>query len=168
MVFVLLYLSLTVLESQTISQIGYIVKKAVPDIENIVVVVDRNDVDKIKEEAKTASLVTRKKYTVFDVLTLGDISKTINRTQKMDKAAMVFIADSKTLNRKSVKYAAHKLARKKIPLVSTREEDTHQGAFMAIFMKSEVLEKHINKKVASALNINLNPEFLGECTIDVE
>lgn len=167
-IFIILFVIPAALESQTISQIGYIIKKAVPEVENIVIVVDKKDVEKIKEEARTAFLVTRKKYTVFDVTTLGDISKAINSAQNMDKVVIVFIADSKILNPKSVKYTAQKLARKKIPLVTTREEDTLQDAFMCIYLKNEVIEKHINKKAASALGINLTPEFLGECTVDVE
>lgn len=166
-VFVFCILSVSSLSSQTISQIGFIIKQGLPETETVIVMVNKAESPRVKAEARTAVLVTKKQFLVFDISTLGDISKTISNAQKMKNVVVLMIADSKILEPKSIKYASHKLGLKQIPLISTRENDTKQGALLAIYQEGEAIERHVNNIVADALKVKFPPEFLAACIVDV-
>ena len=57
----LIFVSITIsVSGQTLSQMGFVLKKGMPDIENIAVLCGAEKKEAIAKEAKTAFLVTKK------------------------------------------------------------------------------------------------------------
>jgi hypothetical protein len=154
--------------SQSLSQIGFILKKAIFDTENIVVLFPENLNDKIVKEAQTASLVTKTKFQVYKVKLKSEIPPLIFSINGLKKPAVIIIGDEGALHVESVKYIAQKLGPKNIPVISNRALDTKVGALLCIFQNGTELETHVNKAVAAALNITLTEEFLSGCVADVQ
>jgi len=156
------------LNAQTLSQIGFIVKKALPNVENIVVIFQKPKQEQLTKEARTAYLVTRKKFHLYAILTRSDIPRALYSIRKLKNAAIIVIANGSTLNQKGVKYITGKITAKKIPVVSNRDKDTLEGVLLCVVEKGDTLETHVNKLVAFDLEINLPEEFLANCIVDVE
>lgn len=156
------------LHSQTITQMGFIIKKGLPNIESIAILVNEMQKEKMTKDAQSAQLITKVKYFLITVSNKSEIAAKINDIKNIDNSAALVISDNTILTESTVKFIAQKLASKKIPVVSNREKDTLQGILMSIFMNGSTLEKHINKISMSALGITLADEFTAECVIDVE
>ncbi|MCP4220858.1 MAG: hypothetical protein GY765_39890 [bacterium] len=165
---IIMLLNVTLATAQTVAQLGFIVKEAMPGVENIAIIVNKLEQAKVEKEAQTATLITKRKFHVYGVVSVGEISKAIYAVQKIKNLAVIAMANKSFLNERSVKYAAQKFGLKGIPIISTRENDTSHGALMVIFKKGENLEKHINKKIAGILKIKFSVEFLSEAVVDVE
>ncbi len=157
-----------VLHSQTVTQMGFIIKKALPETEAIAVLVHDMQKERITKEAQSATLITKIKYYVITVSNKSEIAAKINDVRNINNVAAMIIADELILNEGTVKFIAQKLASKKTPVISNRAKDTLQGILMTIFMNENIIEKHVNKISMSALEIALSDEFLSECVIDVE
>ncbi len=153
---------------QTVGQVAFVIKSALPDVENIAVICSEANFSQIENEAKSAVLITKKKIFVNKIQTKADIANQLNAIMAMNSVAVLIIADSGVLNKDSVKFIVQKVGMKKIPVISVREGDTQEGALLAVFKKDEKIEKHINKKIISVLGVNISAEFLGECVVDVE
>ncbi len=156
------------LNAQTLSQVAFIINKAMPSVENIAVLTNKVNQPKYEAEAKTATLVSKKTFHVYGVTNVGQISKSIYTIQKLKNVVVVTIPRDAFLNERSIKYAAQKLGLKRIPVISTRPGDTMHGAILSIFEKDGNIEKHVNKVVAAALKIDLPDAFLKECVVDVK
>jgi ABC-type uncharacterized transport system substrate-binding protein len=157
-----------IISAQSVSQIGFVITKGLPAVENIAVICHLSVKDKIIMEAKTATLVTKRKFHVYTIRSRTDLPQALNSVRKLSKPAVIIIADKMGLNQKSVKYTAQKLGKKKIPVISNREGDCKQGALLGVIKIEEDIKIHINKVVASALKIEISEEFLATCIIDVE
>jgi len=153
-------------QAQTLSQIGFVVKKALPEVENIAVLCVTVQKDIVSNEAKTAFLVTRKKFHVYVVRGITDIPKALANVRELKNCALVIITDDSTLNQKSVKYVSQKLALKKIPVISNRTGDTKQGALLVVTSQDNSVKTYASKVVAGALAITLSDEFLASTVID--
>jgi hypothetical protein len=169
-VFVILLLALlgASLNSQTLSQIGFILKKPLPDTENIVVLYPEIQTDKIVNEAQNATLITRIKFQVYGIKTKSDIPRAIKYIDDLKNPVVIIIGDNGVLNFESVKYVAQKLGAKDLPVVSNRAEDTKAGALLSVVQKGDIIETHLNKAVAAALKITLQDEFLSGCIVDIQ
>ena len=154
--------------SQSLSQIGYIIKKAIPGIETITVIFNKIQENKIKSEARSATIITKKKYIIFPVEKKSGIASKIHEIIRLDNVAVVVITDDNFLTPKTVQFIAQKTLEAQIPVISNRAKDTLQGALLSIFTEDVKIKKHINKIIASALNLNLSESFLAECIVDAE
>lgn len=155
------------LYSQTLSQIGFVVKKAIPDVENIAVVCHKSKKDAVTKEAKTAYLINRKQFHVYTVEKRADLPKALASIRNLDKVALIIVGDNTILNAKSVKYIAQKLVLKQIPVISDRADDTLSGALLVVTMDGGgKIITHVSKVVASALKLTLPAEFLSTAVID--
>lgn len=152
--------------SQTLSQIGFVVKKAIPDVENIAVLCHKSKKEAISKEAQTAFLVNRKKFHVYTVEKRADLPKALTAIRKLPQVALVIVGDDSVLNAKSVKYIAQKLVLKKIPVISNRNSDTLSGALLVVRKDGDKVVTHVSKVVASALKLTLSDEFLATAVID--
>lgn len=156
--------------SQSLSQMGFIIKKAIPSIENIAVVCWGKSYvkKKVESEARPATLITRKKYSIFPVEAKSDIAKMIGKVEKMNNVAVIVIADNKILTPETVQFIAQKTMGSQIPVISNRPKDTLQGALLSIYTEDTKIQKHINKIIGAALNLNIPESFLAECIVDAE
>jgi hypothetical protein len=143
MVIFFLLLFCSVIYTQSLSQIGFIVKKALPEIETISIIYNKTPsaIKRIENEVRPAILITKKKYIIFGVEKMSDVASTINDIQKMEKVAVVVITDNTFLTPSTVQF---------------------------IYMEDSKIQKHINKIIASALGLNLPESFLAECQVDAE
>jgi ABC-type uncharacterized transport system substrate-binding protein len=170
MVIFFLLLFCSVIYTQSLSQIGFIVKKALPEIETISIIYNKTPsaIKRIENEVRPAILITKKKYIIFGVEKMSDVASTINDIQKMEKVAVVVITDNTFLTPSTVQFIAQKTLENQIPVISDRSKDTLQGALLSIYMEDSKIQKHINKIIASALGLNLPESFLAECQVDAE
>jgi ABC-type uncharacterized transport system substrate-binding protein len=155
------------LYAQSLSQISYVIKKALPETQNIAVICLDTQQDKIKKEAQTAFLVTRIKVNVYPIKSMRDIPRAMSGITRMKHVATIVITNNSVLSQKSVKYLAQKLAGKGIPVISNRHSDTSKGALLSLVYKDDKIETHVSKVAAKALKITLSDEFLAECVVDV-
>ncbi|HNX97589.1 MAG TPA: hypothetical protein PKK12_07910 [Candidatus Aminicenantes bacterium] len=154
---------------QTVSQLGFVVKTAIPAVETIAIVFNQSNQAQVEGEAKAATLVTKKKILIYGVTTKADIAKHISSISGLGgNVVAVVYSDNAVLNADSVKFITQKLGVKKIPVVSTRAADTLEGALLGIVKTPDKLEKHLNKKVMPIFGITLAPEFLADCIVDIE
>jgi len=158
----------SVLMPQTITQISFIVKKAIPEVENIAVLYPKHLKSKYVSEAKTAQLVTRKNITIYGVARMNEIADAVFNVRRMKNVVLLVMTGEDNLTPKDVKYIIDKLAPVSIPVVSNRDKDTLLGALFSVILRDGNVEKHLNRIVAAALNLNLSEAFIGECIIDVE
>lgn len=169
LVITFVFLSFTLIKSQTITQMGFIIKKAIPSIKNIVVIYPKKMHNKISKEARMAQIITKKKLTIYAAVSRKDeISNQVYNINRLKDVVVIIITDDGTLSIDSVKYILGKFNEQKIPVISNRKKDTLIGVLMTIFKNEDKIEKHINKIVASALELSFSEEFLSECIIDVE
>lgn len=63
LVMALVLMNISILQAQTLSQIGFVVNQAIPDVENIAVIASKMEQQRFEGEARTASLVTKKSFT---------------------------------------------------------------------------------------------------------
>lgn len=153
---------------QSVGQIGFVMKNAMPAVETIAVVVSQNSKEQAESEARSAVVITKKKYMVYPVTTKADIAKQVQSILSLGSVAVLVLTDEAVLNADSVKFIAQKIGLKKIPLVSNRAGDTAAGAVMAVIKAGEKIEKHVNKKLLPVFDLTLSPEFLSDCVIDQE
>jgi len=157
------------LTAQTLSQVGFIVKKGLPGIENIAVLYPTTQEDKVKNEARTATLVTKSKFHIYGIKARGEIARTMQAIVGLNHVVVIIVTDNTVLNHSSVKYIAQKMGVKGIPVVSDRDGDTKLGALLTVLKKGEDIETHINLITANnVLKIRLTPEFLSGVTVDVD
>lgn len=168
MVFLFALLLYCGISSQSLSQIGFIIKKAVSNVDTITVIFNKVIVKRIEREARPATLITKMKYVIFPVRKKSDIADRLFQIQKMDNVAVVVITDNSILNPSTIQFIAQKTLENQIPVITDRDKDTLQGALMSIFMEDAKIKKHINKIIADALGLELPEAFLAECTIDAE
>ncbi len=169
LVITFVFLSFTFIKSQTITQIGFIIKKAIPSIENIAIIFPKNMHNQIAKEARMAQIITKRKYIIYaGEKRTNKISTQIYNINRLKNVAVTIITDNDTLSTDSVKYILNKFNEQKIPVISNRKKDTLIGVLMTIFKNEDKIEKHINKIVASVLELSFSEEFLSECIIDVE
>ena len=169
LVFIFIFITITTVRSQTITQIGFVIKKAIPSVENIAIIFPENMHKQIAKEAKMAQIITKRKYTIYaGEKRTNKISTQVYNIKRLKNVAVVIITDNDTLSVDSVKYILGKFNEQKIPVISNRKKDTLIGVLMTIHINDNKIEKHINKIVASALGVTFSQEFLNECTIDVE
>lgn len=154
--------------SQSLAQLGFIIKKAMPNIDTITVIFNKVIVDRIEREARPATLITKMKYIIFPVEKKSDIAKKIFQILKIDNVAIVVITDNSFLVPSMIQFIAQKTLESQIPVITNRSRDTLQGALLSIFTEGSKIKKHINKITASALSLNLSEAFLAECTVDAE
>jgi len=154
--------------SQSLAQIGFVIKKAIPEIENIAVIFDQSAQEKITKEAQMAILVTKTKFSLYVVRNKSDIPQIISAVENQKKPAVIVIADTNVLNSETIKYSAHKLSSSNTPVISTRGGDTKAGALLCVIQKDNAIETHVNKAVASALSISFPEEFLTGSVIDIQ
>jgi hypothetical protein len=167
-IFLLILLIFYPLGSQSISQIGYLIKKAIPYVETIAIFVSNANKPKVILECRSATIITQKDYRVFNVASKGDIATDIYQIKKLRNVVVITYADESVITPAVVKFVAKKLSKKKIPLISNRAKDTLHGALLSIFSNSSNIEKHINKIISTAYEINIPEEFLAECVVDAE
>ena len=163
-----LVLLASMVQPQTVTQIGFIIKKAIPEVENIAVLYPKHLKSKYLSEAKTAQLVTRKNISIYGVARMTEIADAVFTVRRLKNVVVVVMTDASTLSVKDVKFIIDKLAPASIPVVSNRDKDTLLGALFSIVLNDGSVEKHLNRIVAAALNLNLSEDFIGQCIIDVE
>ncbi|MGE5340445.1 MAG: hypothetical protein ACM3SY_03095 [Candidatus Omnitrophota bacterium] len=160
-------ITITSLHSQTLTQIGFIIKKALPEKENFIVLYPDSMKDQMEKEAQNASLIIKKKFQIYGVKAKSDIPRVIDTVDDMKSPVIIVIANSGALNSESIKYLVQKVALKNVPVTTNRAEDTKEGALLAIIEKGpEQLETHLSRVAASALKIRLPQEFLSTCIMD--
>jgi ABC-type uncharacterized transport system substrate-binding protein len=168
LVLILLALSIFLpLQSQSLSQIGFVIKKALPNVENIAVIYPSLIKDQIVSQAKTAQLITKKKFSVYGVSNKGGLSKELFNIKRMSNLAVIVITNESTLTPDIIPFILGKLDNK-VPVISNRSKDTLQGALLSVFSTNGTIEKHINMIVAAAMGLTIPEEFMAECVIDVE
>lgn len=154
---------------QTVSQLGFVVKTAIPAVETIAIIFNQSNQAQVENEAKSATLVTKKKILIYGVTTKADIAKHISSISGLgNNVVTVIYSDNAILSADSVKFITQKLGVKKIPVVSTRATDTLEGALLGVVKTPDKLEKHLNKKVMPIFGITMAPEFLADCIVDIE
>src|SRR4030042_6633197 len=89
----LLLISGSVIYTQSLSQIGFIIKNAIPGIETISVIFNTINFKRIESEARPATLITKKKYIIFKVEKMSDLTSILSGIQKLEKVAEVVISD---------------------------------------------------------------------------
>lgn len=156
------------LNSQTLPQMGFIIKKGLVDVETVAVIFYKPKEEQMVKEARTASLVSGKKFHLYGISTRADIPRALYSIQKLAKPAIIVMTDETALGPKGVKYITEKVSPKKIPVISNRDKDTLEGGVLCVVKKDDRIETHVNKLVALLLEINFSPEFLSECIADVE
>ena len=165
---ILTFLVIVGMGAQSISQVGFIIKKAVPAVKEIVVLVADGQKDKAMSQAKMAQVITKKKFSVYPIKKSIELNKTVRMIAKKKSIAVYIITDNKFFEPETVKSIADKLNEKSIPLISDRDKDTMVGAMITIFKNSSTLEKHVNLITATILKITIPADFLAKCIIDVE
>lgn len=158
----------TLLSSQSISQVGFIIKKSVPNVKEIIILVSENNKDKVMKQAKMAQIITKKKFSVYAFSKKIEIIKKLRMISKKKNSAVFVFTDNKFFNSDAIKVISDKLNKRKIPLFSNRDKDTMVGAMISIFKNKGTLEKHVNQITASILKIKIPDDFLKKCIIDVE
>jgi ABC-type uncharacterized transport system substrate-binding protein len=154
--------------TQSLSQIGFIIKKAVPTVERIAVIFSHIKVKQMQREAKPATLITKKKYLIFSCQSRSDVAEKLHEIKKMDNVVLVVIGDDDFVTPSLVQSIAQNAGESNIPVVSNREKDTLQGALLSIFTQDGKIQKHINMIIAAALKLTIPEAFLAECKIDAE
>jgi len=164
----ILLLVCPMVHAQTITQISFIIKKAIPEVENIAVIYPKHLKSKYVSEARTAQLVSRKNISIYGVSRKSEIASQVFNIRRLKNVVVIVMTDNSRINADEVKYIIDKLAPVSIPVVSNRDKDTLLGALLSVFLRDNLVEKHLNQIVASALNLNLSDTFLKECIVDVE
>lgn len=167
-IFILIFICSTFSTSQSLSQIGFIIKKAISNIDTITVIFNKTKSKQIENEARPAVIITKIKYIIFPVEKMSDIGTKMNEIRKISNVAIIVITDDSFLTPSTVKFIAQKSLEDQIPVISNRDKDTLQGAILSIFFKDGEIKKHINKIIASALGIIIPESFLTSCIVDVE
>lgn len=165
---ILTFIAIVSMSAQSVSQVGFIIKKAVPSIKEIVVLVAEGQKAKTMSQAKMAQVITKKKFSVYPIKKQIEIIKKIRMIAKKKNIAVYVITDNKFFKPSTIKTISDKFNEKSIPLISNRDKDTMVGAMIAIFKNEGTLEKHVNLITASILKITIPADFLSKCIIDVE
>jgi len=109
LLFIFIFLTLTTIRSQTITQIGFVIKKAIPSVENIVIIYPESMFKQTAQEAKMAQVITKRKYTIYaGEKRRNKISIQIHNIKRLKNVAIVLITDNDTLSVDSVKYLLNK------------------------------------------------------------
>ncbi len=164
----MLLLATTLARTQSVSQVGFIMKKSVPNLEEIVILVAHNQKKTALKQAKMAQVITRKKFSVYPIKKKIDIVKKIRMITKRRNVAVYIITDDNFFKPDTIKTISDKLNERKIALFTNRDKDTMIGAMVVVFKKDGKLEKHVNLITASILKITIPAEYLKKCIIDVE
>ncbi len=165
---VLTFSAIVAMSAQSISQVGFIIKKAVPNIKEIVVLVSEAKKGPVMSQAKMAQVITKKKFSVYSFSKKMDIVKKTRMISKKKDIAVFVVTDDIFFKPEIIKSISDRFNQKSIPLFSDRDKDTMVGAMVAIFKNSGTLEKHVNLITASILKITIPADFLAKCIIDVE
>lgn len=156
------------LNAQTIIQMGFVIKKALPDVKNIAVIGLKKDRRALGAEAAKAKIITRLDYQVYTPVTKSDILTELNKIYRYDDVAIIVRTNTNIFDKNSIKYIALKLYKKKVPLITDRITDTLQGAMITFGEIDGKIEVHISKLVANAYGIIFPEEFLADAIVDVE
>jgi len=164
------FIMVTLLEPQSISQVGFIIKKSIPNVKEIVILVAENQKATVMKQARMAQIITKKKFSVYPISKKIEVIKKVRMVSKKKNSAVYIVTDNKYFNTDTIKLISDKLNNRGIPLFSNRDKDTMVGAIISIFKNNGVLEKHVNQITASILKIKIPDEFLKgkNCIIDVE
>jgi hypothetical protein len=155
--------------SQTLIQIGFIVKKALPTIEKIAIIDLKENEIIITKKAKSAQLVSKIKFTLYTIKNLSGVTNALKKIYKLKNTLVLLRTNNKIFNEKTVNYIALKLFSKKIPVVTDRSTDTLKGAILTISKNgNKGLELHVSKLVSNAYGLTFDSEFLKTAIIDVE
>ncbi len=165
---ILSFLIISSLASQSVSQVGFVIKKSVPSTNEIIVFVTNKDKDNIMKQAKMAQVITKKKFSVYPIDKSIELTKKVRMISNKKNIAVFVVTDDSFFKPSVIKTISDKLNSKGIPLFSNREKDTMVGAMIAIYKKDGTVEKHVNKITASILKITIPADFLAKCIIDVE
>jgi hypothetical protein len=153
----------------SITQLGFIIKKSLPDIKIITVIYPLQYKDKVVKDAKMAYSILRKKIIIFDISRQFELSKKVDRILKYKKAAVIMITDNNMLTPKIVKFISRKLEKKAIPLITNRKNDTKYNAIISMFYNNaKKLELHINNKQLQKLNLKISDSMIEKFIVDVK
>jgi len=162
------FLMTVLLNSQSVSQVGFIIKKAIPGVKEIVVFVNKKKKKVVISQATMAQVITKKKFLVYTISSKYSIKKKLRAILNKKNIAVYVVTDKDIFVPEVVKEISGKLNEHRIPLFSNRDKDTMVGALLSVFNKNNVLEKHVNQITASIIRVTIPEEFLKTCIIDVE
>ena len=145
----------------SITQLGFMIKKILPNPKTIPVLYPAYNKDMIKRDAKMAYTILRKKIMIYDISREFEIVKKINRISRLDNVSVIVITDKNMFSTKTIKFISKKLMKNKIPLFTNRKGDTGFEAFVCMFYnEKKKLETHINKSQMQKLDVTVNPVLL--------
>lgn len=156
------------LYSQTLIQIAFVIKKAIPNVTNIAVIGMKKDNDVLGSNAAKAKLITRVNFHVYTPISRSDILSELSKIYRLKNVVVIVKTNNNIFDINSIKYIALKLFKKKIPLITDRITDTLQGAMITLGKNDQKIVIHISKLVSNAYGINFPEEFLNEAIVDVE
>ena len=156
------------LAGQSLSQIGFKVKQMWPEVGSFAVVCSQSEREQVENQAKTATLITRKKVLVFAVGYMGDLNQRLASIQAMNHPAVIVVANEQFMKGEIVQYLSEKMSKAGIPVISTRLKDTFQGAALTMAMEGDNLVVHGNMLALSMAKVNLSEEQKKGVHFDVE
>lgn len=156
------------ISAQSLTQIGFVAKKAVTRGENFVVLCPEAYKDDMIRQARKAQVINQRQYHVFAVSKRSDIPRILPAVFKLKSPVVIIFGNSNALSPKSVKYVAEKVGLKGIPVITNRKNDTKQKALMVVLDTNGQVKAHINKVMAFVLKIEFPADFLEKAVIDVK
>lgn len=156
------------IRAQSLTQVGFIVKKAVVEGENFVVLCPKAQEKEIIRQAKQAQVVNQRKYHVFPIKKRSDIPRVLPAVLKLKKPVIIIVANSNALSPKSVKYVAEKVGLKGVPVITNRKGDTKQKALLVIRQEDGKIVTHVNKIMAGVLKVTLPGDLIAEAVVDIK
>ena len=151
-------------QNVTPRQYFFIVKKVFPDIKEINVIVDENDLANVKDDIAKAAGQAQVKAKIYPVSDFKSIGKTV---KKVEKSSTLVVIPSPILTDKSSKlFILSKCKEKDIAVVSESKEYSESGALLGIFPQEGARTKIVlNLKHSQELLAKFTPDYAKEVGI---
>lgn len=150
--------------AQTIGQMGFIIKQALPSVETVAVIFNNNIKERVEREARSAVVITKLKVQIYGIDTRADIANQVQSIASLKNVAVIIVSDNGVMSGDSAKFIAQRLGMRKIPLFSDRKSDIEQGALVTVEKSGDELLKFHSNRIMGVLGVSLDAAFLGEST----
>ena len=151
----------------SITQMGFIIRKAIPVMENIAVLYPVAMKDTVVKDVRRAQTIVRKKFVIYDISNKQELNKKISTILKTEKPAVIIFTDDLIFSPKTIQSLSEKFSPKGIPIFTNRKGDTKSGALVSLFYNdSGKLVKHLSKDQLALLKIQLPEDVLSQFSVD--
>lgn len=136
-------------------QMVYVIKKIFPEVQEITVFIDKNEVNTFKSKFNQAGVSKNLQIKMYPIDTAADIGNSIKNVP--ENSTLLIMNNEVLTNTKSRLYILSKSKEKNIKLVSSSQDYVDSGALIGIIMTA-------NNEIKIIVNIKHCPQFKSKFT----